>query len=258
MDSGGYVDHRILRDGDQTYILLLTDVQPKPDTKRNNLQIFALQGGQLQLLQLPETLGFNRKVFTSMDGRLMLTCTDFLNAPAACGAIRIEGGKLMILKQGALAGQPATEAQQASEQANAKFKAGAYVEAAQTFRQTVELAPTWIDAWNDLSFAYQKAGDWQAALIAARTASNLDAKSGAALYNAGVSYLGLGDSSRAISMLDQAVKLQADSPDTWLALGKAREQAWLRTTAVEAYKKVLSLDPGNKEAAEGLKRLETK
>jgi tetratricopeptide (TPR) repeat protein len=193
-----------------------------------------------------------------MDGRVMLTCSDFTNAPTACGAIRTEGGKLTVLVPGALAGQPSAEAQQARERANAKFKAGAYVEAAQAFRQAVELAPAWVDAWNDLSFAYQKAGDWSAALIAAQTAADLDEKSGAARYNIGVSYLALGNASRATSWLEEAVKQQPDSPDTWLALGKAREQAWLRTTAVEAYKKVLSLDPGNKEAAEGLKRLETK
>lgn len=257
LGGGAYYDHRVLRDGDQTYILLLSEAEPRPDTARNVLRIFALQGGKLQQLQFPDTLHLNRNVFVSMDGRLMLTCTDVVTT-AACGAVRIEGGKLAVLAKGALPARASAEAQQAREKATAKFKAGAYVEAVQTFRQTVELAPAWVDAWNDLSFAYQKAGDWSAALSAARTANNLDIKSGAAWYNIGVSYLGMGDASAALVWLDQATKLQPDNPDTWLALAKAQEQAHGRATAAESYKQVLALDPGNKEAADGLKRVEAK
>jgi predicted Zn-dependent protease len=124
------------------------------------------------------------------------------------------------------------------------------------FRQATELAPLWVDAWNDLSLAYQKAGDWPSALTAANTALRLDSQSAAGQYNLGASYLGLGDPESALAYLDLAAKQQPKSVEVWLALARAREQAHLRVTAVMAYEQVLKLEPGNAEAAAGLKRVQ--
>lgn len=254
--GGGYIDHRVLQEGNKVYLLLLTETEPRP-TFDTILHLYVAEGGKVQAVDLPESIQRGpRRHFVSMDARLLLSCPPTVTNPAECSAIRLEGDNLVTLKAGALRGEPPAEAKQAREKALAQFQAKAYPEAAQLFRQATELAPLWVDAWNDLSLAYQQAGDWPSALTAANTAVRLDQKSPAGLYNLGLSYLGLGDTDSAVAFLDQAAKLQPKSVVVWMALARAREQAHLRITAVAAYNQVLQLEPGNAEAAAGLKRVE--
>lgn len=256
LDGGAYRDHRILRDGDRSYVLVLAEAEPRPSSSGNTLSMYEVDGEKLLRAKLPEDLlTMGQYSFLSMDGSLLLRCRVIEDPPSSCELLRWNQGTFAV-ESNAVLTTPLSEAvRQARAASTERLRSGDAAGAAQGFRQVVALAPGFVDAWNDLSFAYQKLGDWSAAAVAAAVAVRLNPKSGAARYNAGVSYAALGALDRAVSELQEAAKLQPDDPTTWLALAGAREAALLRITAQQAYETAARLDPANAEAARGIKRM---
>jgi hypothetical protein len=252
--GGGYIDHRILKDGDRYYLLMLTEAEPRPYSGMNVLSLYKVEGGKLYEIALPDPLrSGGEKRFLSMDGSLLQRCP---GGSGPCELLRWENGALVAESGEVLQNPPTEAARQAHAEATERFRAGDYAGAVAGFQKAVALAPGFVDGWNDLSLAYRKLSRWDEALMAANIALQLNPSSGPARYNAGVSYGALGELEEAQAELAQAAKLQPDSPETWMALARVREALRLYPAAQQAYETAARLDPANTEAAEGASRIQ--
>ncbi|MGE5673301.1 MAG: hypothetical protein ACM3XM_05390, partial [Mycobacterium leprae] len=72
-EDGGYIDHRILRDGDRYYVLVVTASQPRPYMGQNVLSVYRIDGDHLTRLELPSPFNTQgEKHFLGADGHEML------------------------------------------------------------------------------------------------------------------------------------------------------------------------------------------
>lgn len=86
----------------------------------------------------------------------------------------------------------------------------------------VQRDPT-ADNWNELSYAYIQAGQWEAAAEAGRQALTLQSKHPYALYNTGLALLEAGSLRSAALYLREMAELQPDRPEPEIALARAHQ-----------------------------------
>ena len=107
-----------------------------------------------------------------------------------------------------------------------------------------------------LGAIHQKLDEEAAAALAFEKASVDTATVGAiALQQRGYARLKVKEWGGAVDLLEASVKRDPKQVQSWIWLGQAHQNAGNRARAVECYRKVLELKPGEPNATKGLKSL---
>jgi tetratricopeptide (TPR) repeat protein len=111
------------------------------------------------------------------------------------------------------------------------------------------------DAFDGRCSAYNQKQQYRPALSDCKSAIDLNPKYSYAYANLGSTYLGLNDSSNALSALNKAVALKSNFLWSRLSRAKALEASGSNEDAVKDYEYALLIDPANQQASEGVARL---
>jgi len=132
-------------------------------------------------------------------------------------------------------------------------------QAADAFKQAVNLDPDLPEAHFRLALSYEALNKQQEAEAEYKLAVEAykkylaeNSKDGEAYYELGQSYASLGEFSQAIREYRQATKFRVDDPDIFYDLGTALTKMAQYDEAVAAFSKVLELDPENYRAQDAL------
>jgi hypothetical protein len=115
------------------------------------------------------------------------------------------------------------------------------------WKETVARQPT-ADNWNELSFAYIKAGNWQAAVEAGNEALNLKRDHPYALYNTGLALVRSDKAMAALSHLKRTAGLQPDRHEPVMVLAQAYQQLGHHRLATYYAQQAVTLAKGDQEA----------
>ncbi len=131
-------------------------------------------------------------------------------------------------------------------------------EAVADLRKAAELAPDKAERWFWLGLVLAAADSTDAADDALLKSTELDSTS----RNASLAYQQLGYRSlldkkweKAIGLLKRSIAIYDKDPHTLVWLAQGYQNSGNRARAIETYRKVLELDPGNEDAKKGLKLL---
>ena len=113
------------------------------------------------------------------------------------------------------------------------------------------------DAFDGRCSAHNQMKQYQPALSDCKTAVDLNPKYSYAYANLGETYLGLNDSSSALSALNNAVALKTNSVWSRLSRAKAFEASRSNEEALKDYQYALLIDPTNQVAKDGATNLMT-
>jgi hypothetical protein len=113
------------------------------------------------------------------------------------------------------------------------------------------------DAFDGRCSAHNQRQQYQPALSDCKTAIDLNPKYSYAYANLGATYLGLNDSSSALSALNKAVALKANFVWSRLSRAKAFEASGSNEEALNDYQYALLIDPTNQVAKDGVTSLMT-
>ena len=113
------------------------------------------------------------------------------------------------------------------------------------------------DAFDSRCSAYNQMQQYQPALSDCKTAIDLNPKYSYAYANLGETYLGLNDSSSALSALNKAVALKTNFVWSRLSRAKAFEASGSNEEALNDYQYALLIDPTNQVAKDGVTNLMT-
>ena len=133
---------------------------------------------------------------------------------------------------------------------------GDQVRAIETLRQAVKLDPAFAYGWYRLGVAYKRAAKLDDATAALEHAVEIHPAGVKYLLSLGAVYAQTAKMERALDSFEKAVALNAGSVEGWLNLGKARINL-KRPGGVDAFEKVLDLDPAHAEAKALLNRFKT-
>ncbi len=112
--------------------------------------------------------------------------------------------------------------------------------------------------WLQLGGTHQKLKEDAEAQMAFQKAADLDTVStvgAVARQQLGYAELLKKDWGRAAGLLEESVRLDPKQVQSWIWLGQAQQNAGNRARAIECYRKVLELKPGEPNATKGLKAL---
>ena len=125
-------------------------------------------------------------------------------------------------------------------------------------QKALAMDPTRADWWLQLGGTHQKLKEDAEAQLAFQKAAELDTVGtvGAiARQQLGYAELLKKNWVRAAELLEESVRLDPKQVQSWIWLGQAQQNAGNRARAVECYRKVLELKPGEPNATKGLKAL---
>ena len=115
------------------------------------------------------------------------------------------------------------------------------------WKETVARQPT-ADNWNELSFAYMKAGRWDAAAEAGNEALALNPDHPYALYNTGLALVRSNKAMAALPHLKQTADMQPDRHEPVMALAEAYQQLGHHLLATYYARQAVTLGRGDPEA----------
>lgn len=118
------------------------------------------------------------------------------------------------------------------------------------YRTTIQLKPDFIPAYTSLADLYESQKDLDKAIAVYGSAANYTQKNAEALFRLGRLFFnrsGSGDFARAESVWQQAVSIQPNFSNAYYSLGLLYEKQGNRAAALEQYRKVLALNPDNKD-----------
>ena len=138
--------------------------------------------------------------------------------------------------------------------AYAEYQAGSCTQAAEDFELASKYAPATFDLYLDWALAYDCAGNSQKALETLQKAVAL--RPNAHVYSQiGMEYGKMGKYPEALDALAMAEELNPRFAMTYFYLGNIHSIQGDQTRAIEDYRRVLALDPGNEPAQAALARL---
>lgn len=132
---------------------------------------------------------------------------------------------------------------------------GLPAEAVRAYERAIRYDPKQAMAYHNLAAVFVKQAAPDRAIPLYRRAVELDPESVRTLYNLGVVYGRVGDHSRAIEFLARAVALQPDWIDGLYDLGVAYANAGRGGEAERTWRRVLTLEPGDRRTIEALESL---
>ena len=124
--------------------------------------------------------------------------------------------------------------------------------AAEAYRKVTELAPNSLQAWTSYGNVLSEVGSNDQAKGAYDKALQIDPKNAPALRGRGYLYLAASQYPQAITDLRGATASDPKDPQGWVWLGQALLNSGNKPDAEAAFQKVLTLEPGNAAAKEGL------
>ncbi len=131
-------------------------------------------------------------------------------------------------------------------------------EAVAPLQKAAQLAPDKADRHFWLAATYLKLEQTDLALAAFQATAALDSTSalGAiALQRLGFQALLQKDYERACALLQRSAEIDPSQVQTWVWLGQCRQNQGRRSEALDAYRKVLALDPNQADAKQGIQQL---
>jgi len=135
-----------------------------------------------------------------------------------------------------------------------EFQAGSCTDAVADYQVASQLARPTMDLYIDWALAYDCAGNSEQALATLQKA--VASRPNAHVYSQiGMEYGKMGKYAEALDALATAEKLNPRFAMTYFYLGNIHSIQGNRAQAVEDYRRVLALDPGNEPALEALARL---
>jgi tetratricopeptide (TPR) repeat protein len=137
---------------------------------------------------------------------------------------------------------------------NASLQLKKNAEALMWYRKATQMAPNSAATWNALGQALS-ADSTAAAQKAFDRALAVDPNNAAAKRGKAFTYLVVEQYAPAIKLLREATAADPEEPMGWVWLGQALLNSGNHAEARTAYQQALKLDPGNKEAQEGLQLL---
>jgi Flp pilus assembly protein TadD len=140
------------------------------------------------------------------------------------------------------------------ERGVAALKAGRLPEAEAAFRRVLQLGGREAYVYNNLAIVHQQQGRHREAVAECREAIRLDAAYPAPRVVMGGSLLALGRVGEAVTTLEAAVKLRPKERLAREQLARAYERAGRPAAAIEEYRALRDLDPGDPELAYQLGR----
>jgi tetratricopeptide (TPR) repeat protein len=131
-------------------------------------------------------------------------------------------------------------------------------DAVSSLRRATEVAPAKGDRWFWLGMALSRADSTEAAEAAFEKTAEVDPSgrnTAIALQQIGYRKLLRKDWAGAVAALERSAVIDDKSVQTFVWLAQAHQNAGDRTRAIETYRKVLALQPGQADAVKGLKSL---
>lgn len=128
-------------------------------------------------------------------------------------------------------------------------------EAIALITQALEIAPHYVDAWNNLGNVHKQSGHLERAEQAYRRALALDPAHAGAWNNLGVVLAATRRAGKAVDALQEAIRLQPKMVDAYFNLGGAYRSCGTLRHAIGAYCRVLELQPEHARAHEMLGRM---
>ncbi|MFQ5343155.1 MAG: tetratricopeptide repeat protein, partial [Anaerolineae bacterium] len=119
---------------------------------------------------------------------------------------------------------PDSGAVQAYQEGLALQEAGRLAEAEAAFQRTIEIAPRFADAHNDLGVCYYLQRRFHEALTACRQALDIEPRHDGALSNLGAISASLGNLDQAIEYFQRSLALNPNSPETKSNLERAQRE----------------------------------
>jgi tetratricopeptide (TPR) repeat protein len=123
-----------------------------------------------------------------------------------------------------------------------------YKEAAAPLEKVIELKPGYVQAYRLLAAVYEKLGDKSAFDKYSRLAREKGGKTAVDAYNEGINAFNAGDTDKALSAFEEAVKLNETFAEAHYRLGMTYLNKGLNDKAVACFKKFLQLKPEGEEA----------
>ncbi len=130
-----------------------------------------------------------------------------------------------------------------------------YPKAEFLYLKLVEMGTKDATVYSNLGLTLYRQSRPDMAIKAYQKAIELDPKRPARYANIGQIYYELQDIHNAVVFFEQAAKLEAKNTDYFFILAKLYEELNVKEKAKFFYHKVLDIDPYNKEAKEGIKKL---
>jgi Flp pilus assembly protein TadD len=132
------------------------------------------------------------------------------------------------------------------------LKQGRIEEAIRHNREAVRIAPTYVEAINNLGFALYKAGRIDEAIDCYKKALEIDPRVIKVYTNLGAALIAKGKFDEALSLYNKALQTAPDSIELYIDLGYALRKSGRLAEAVKEYEKVLLIQPQNANAHNNL------
>lgn len=116
------------------------------------------------------------------------------------------------------------------------------------YEQAIELAPNYIQAYNNLGVAYEHKGETAKAIPLYEKAIELNPQLSVAYNNLGNIYCVKGEIDKAISFFEKAVELDPKYSEAYNGLGNAYQEKGDIDKAIPQYEKAIELNPNYSEA----------
>ncbi len=132
---------------------------------------------------------------------------------------------------------------------------GNHQQALKDYDRVIELAPQHMVAYYNQGRAYQTSGNYQQAIQNFNRVVELAPQFAEAYFNRGISYDEIGNDERAIADFANTRTGAPRETEVYARLAKVYEKTEKYEAAIEAWKRVLVIDPQSRNAQENLKRL---
>ena len=142
-----------------------------------------------------------------------------------------------------------------SNRAVVHSRSGDYQRSIADLDKAIELDPLYMRAYYNRAIAHQTSGNHQQALKDYDRAIELAPQFAEAYFNRGISHDEIGNDERAIADFAKTSTLAPRETEVYARLAKVYEKTEKYEAAIEAWKRVLVIDPQSRNAQENLKRL---
>lgn len=144
--------------------------------------------------------------------------------------------------------EPRTTAEQWCHEADELHDRGLYHEAIQAYRRTIEVAPGYAPAYNNLAVTLSQCGFHQEALMACEMALANNPEAAESYANKGIALKGLGRVTEAETAYRQSLAINPDQAATYSSLASLLTSMGRDNEAVTAYRRALAINPKLHEA----------
>lgn len=134
---------------------------------------------------------------------------------------------------------------------------GDYRKAEHYTHKAVKLDETNAHAWNNLGVIYRHLYQFDLSIMSFRRALEYDEDNAGAMMNMALSMHGVNRTNEAIEALDDVLKQYPEKASAWQNLGVIKMDIFDKLSAIDCFKKVLTIDPSLTVAKDAIKRCES-